>query len=477
MKKLFSLLSIMFLIFGFNLNVKADMGMPGVSEYNIRVKDVDGTPLYKFGGDENSAIMVPYDTILTVYMEETVNGVLYGHINYNDNSYVVDLSKIEIVKNEINLSEFKHDAQKMYVFKEGAYLYKGPSKVYGKVDGNVELPVGTIVSFEYYDELWAYVEYNGVKGWVYIYSYSETSPYGELSYLANMPDKKESLFTVSDVKLETYPGSNIHIGVTIPKFTDVDVKYLYKYGPHNHYYYVEYNGQCGWLYSGDYNIGDKSINLSVYALKDVNLLEDDKKTVIMTIPKNTEMKVIYDASFDDFGYVYVEYKGVKGWLFIDDGSYSGVALNYDNIYPKNKILVNAKLYDKIDGKLINKEIPANTIIEIKYFDFTNNWYYVVTKNYQGWINITPEDMEYIYIEDSEEEIINPEVAPEEETKTEEKEDVPELPKASPKEMAIYCISGAVVLALVAFVTIKLINKKKKTNTTEIVTDTENNNNE
>ena len=489
MKKLFSLLSIMFLIFGFNLNVKADMGPPTITEYDIRIKDIEGTTAYNDW--DNSSVTIPYDSVLTVTFESNVDGVLFGQIMYNEKDYLIDLSKVEIIKKVIDLSKWEKKPQKMYVYKDGAYLYNGPSKVYGKVNGNVELPVGTTIEFEYSDGVWAYVEYKGTKGWVYIYSYKENGPYKEVSSLLNASNDTGSIFTVSDVKLETYPGSEIYTGVTIPKFTNVNFKYLYEYESHTNYYYVEYNGQGGWVYGDAYIIGSKFENSTVYTLKDTKLYGDDKKTVYTTIPKHTELKALYEALDTDYsavGYVYVEYKGIKGWVYFEDGTNSDVALNWDNDYYTYKILVNAKLYDKIDGKLINKEIPANTKIEIKYCDWANNWYYVVTKNYQGWINISSEDMEYIYNDDSEqeiiypevkpeEEIINPEVRPEEENKTEEKEDVPELPKVSPKEMAIYCISGAVVLALVAFVTIKLINKKKKTNTTEIVTDTENNNNE
>ena len=95
---------------------------------------------------------------------------IYGNVEYNDNTGMIEISKTELLSKEIDFEKYKSETErKIYVFEKGTYLYNGPSKAYGIVDENIEIPVGTILKYVYGDEAWAYVEYNNIKGWVYIY--------------------------------------------------------------------------------------------------------------------------------------------------------------------------------------------------------------------------------------------------------------------------------------------------------------------
>ena len=54
------------------------------------------------------------------------------------------------------------------------------------------IPKGSTITYEYSDDCWACVEYNGVKGWVYIYTYKGFGPYDENSNLAYFASAKEN---------------------------------------------------------------------------------------------------------------------------------------------------------------------------------------------------------------------------------------------------------------------------------------------
>ena len=176
---------VLFLIFP--IFASADMGAPFITPYKIRVSNPNGAVLKD--SLHNETVTVPYDTVLEVNYEYKKDDVLYGQVKYDNYSYyIINLSDAQLITSvdDIDFSTFREYEQSMYVFKEGAYLYKGPSRVYGKVDGDVEIPVGTIVKTEYcdLDFRWAYVNYNGTKGWVYIFSYQIGTSDDESSRLA-----------------------------------------------------------------------------------------------------------------------------------------------------------------------------------------------------------------------------------------------------------------------------------------------------
>ncbi len=171
--------------------VKADMGAPSISPYEVRVTKTEGTTLT----NEEKNTKAPYDTILKVNYEYLENGIMFGEVEWNKEIYMVKLSDTEVIKQEEgNPQNFDREEMK-YVYKEGAYLYKGPSKIYGKVDGEIMIPVGAKikVSIRNEDEIWAYVTYEGVSGWIYYYKYDDHSPYQEKTSLLSVIDEEKEI--------------------------------------------------------------------------------------------------------------------------------------------------------------------------------------------------------------------------------------------------------------------------------------------
>lgn len=431
--------------------VKADAGGPIFSEYNVRVSNKNGTDLVYFDYQNNNKEVVKKhlnydDVVLGIIYEDVINGENYGYSN-NSDGYVK--LKDVIAFGDIDFDKLKENGYKpgkLYVYKKGAYLYKGPSKVYGKVEGEIELPVGTTIEYTYRDDLFAYVTYNNVSGWVYIYqplSVEVSGPYKEGSSTANIEYGK--LITIEDTVIYDDPVNNELVG-TIPKDITLNYKYIYDYGLINKYYYVEYKGISGWVK----NVAIYEKNRTIFTnLNEITICKDrvlEKcSNPLGTIPKLQIIDVKYTSpGFDRW--FYVEYNGISGWVYSDSYE-SSIEVSYKVKYLLKK---SVNYYTDIYGDITDKILEPKEIIT-DYVLWDNNdtssdmrWVYVNDGNEKGWIKVNSNDLEYInYIE--------------------EHFDLEELSNNNTipfKEILIYTLGGAAILSLTTFVTIKLINKKK-----------------
>ena len=446
------------------LNVHADMGAPSITKYEVRVKNIEGTSLVKY---DKTTKKVPYDTILTINYEYKENDILYGDVIFEDDVYTINLADTEILqKDGWEPKEFVGEQTK-YVYKEGAYLYKGPSKIYGKVDQEVMIPVGTTIKiFEVeQDEVWGYVTYEGTSGWIYYYRYDEYSPYDEATSVIDIVKSPNeiSFLTATEIKISESPQSE-EILFTIKENIETSAEFKYIYSPHPYlfYYYISWNGKEGWMkYERNGELGYKINNGNIYTLKEVEMFQNDLNTKInQTIPKYTELNILYITQRDRRTWYYVFYNGKEGYI-IDFDLESMLISENSNIYSledsnkinplkKAQLEQDAEIYDNIYGNKTNQIISAGENVQIKYrqeiYKENKSWYYVITDTTAAWIY----DKQLKYIE-------NP--------KEEKEEEIIEQPKTNApqksfKEMVIYCIVAAIILALVAFVTIRLINKKR-----------------
>ena len=430
--------------------VLADAGGPSFTEYNVRVTNKNGTDLLYYDSKTNDMASTNkhfnFDDIISgIVFEENINNERYGYSQTE--GYFVKLKDVQAY-GEVDfefLKERGFEPGKLYVYKSGAYLYKGPSKTYGKVDGEVELPVGTTIQYTYRDELFAYVEYNGVSGWVYIYQPADNSegsgPYKEGSSLANIESGK--LITLDETPIYKDTIGEDTIG-SIPKNVNLSYKYSYYKSNFLKMYYVKYNGISGWVK----DVGIYQKNKTIFShLKEVTICKDrvyeECTNPLGTIPKNTMVNVKY--SFNSFDrWYYVEYNGISGWVYDD---------NYDlDVYYSTKIKYllkkDAYFYTDIYGDKTDKVLEPQEII-VDYVIWDNNdyesnicWLYINDGNNKGWIKSSNDDIEYLdYIE--EDNNINDDTDS-------------EIPF---NILIIYLLGGIVVLSLTTFIVIKLINKK------------------
>lgn len=383
--------------------VKADMGTPMFTEYQVRVTNPNGTTAVDYDGKEAGTFK--YDEIITVHYEKIINNELYGGTFQK----LVKLNDTKLVTDFVDLEKFKKERkQKYYVFDDTNVLYKGPSKTYGKVEPETTLKQGSTIETEYYDELWSYVEQDGVKGWVYTYTYTYTygAPYEDQPGIARfLSPYDQKIKTLNEMKLYKSPKEK-EVVATIPKDVEPEFIYVYAVEPRNPYYYVSYNGKEGW------------------------------------------MKI--DA------------------IELEEGSYTNALY-----YPQEK---HTYTVDNNDGITMHKDynsasevletISNNTLLNVKY-ELRGNyiwaWYQVEYNGKTGWVK-----GEKVKVEINESITSNPEENPSvSDEELDQEENLPitneqEEEKITTKQMIIICVAGALILSLTAFVTIKLINKKKET---------------
>ena len=400
MKKILKTISkyLLLLILFIPCFVKADMGPPIMTEYQVRVTNPNGTTAVNIDGKEEGTFK--YDEIITVHYEKIINNELYGG-TYNK---LVKISDTKLLTETVKLEKFKKEKRKYYVFDDTNVLYKGPSKTYGKVEPETTLKKGTIVETEYYDELWAYVEQDGVKGWVYKYTYKGVAPYKEQTGMAWMAkDYNYRKFkTLNEMKLYKSPKEK-DVVATIPEDVDIEPTYAYPDDPHIPYFYVSYDGKEGWMKIDTIEIEGGSYNNALY------------------YPNGT-----YTVDNND-----------------------GISMYKD--------------YDSTSEVL--ETIPHKTKLNVKFVLSGNHiwdWYQVEYNEKTGWVKgekVRFEIDETIPQPDNTEEEQETNIPNTEDTTMEKDE---EQEKLSPREIIIICITTAVVASLTAFVTIKLINKKKET---------------
>lgn len=458
--------------------VFADMGAPDIGNYDVVISNKSGASLY----DYNYRVIgtIPYDTKITVHFEYTYNGIIYGSVTYNGKSGEIRLSDATIYQTEIDLSQFdKLDTpSQLYVFGEDAYLYNGPSVVYGRVSDGKNIPVGETVTYEYYSDAWVYVTYDGVEGWLLNYPYFKI--YDDLNTsVAQVTSGDSKIMTIATITSLSVDPSQPEktVSVTIPVGTEISYRYYYA-APNSEYVYIEYDGVKGWLYVVPSSYGEDTKNAAfndecstmiilsnqVYVYKKMG---DINSKTTKTIPYGTEATIVYSFVKDGYSWNQIYYDKHYYWFAMQtEDSLSSYATSngFLNVYKAKKEL---ELYENPSktSKKLEQTIKSGTVVDglysftdesVKYSDDYSSWVYVEAGDIKGWAPYN--FLEYVDMK----EVCQPISKVEEEPNDTEEDDEEERTSEglSPKLIAALAIGGAVVLALVIVVIIKLVNKKK-----------------
>ena len=236
----------------------------------------------------------------------------------------IDLSKCE-VENPYSLSDainYKTKRKLMTINKDGIDLYNGPARAYGKA--NILIPSNTILKYTYgavaideakKDVMWAYVEYNGKKGWIY------KNPQDSLVASYEMG----RLLSFKSVIIKEYPVSDSKTVETLSK--DIRKSFTYVYGVqdenNDEWYYIEYKGKKGWVREAAKGINAKIIVKSENGIKLYKNPYLDSGTYDILLPNNLEIDSIYKYSKKNDAF-YVEYENYSGWIILEknDNSYN-----------------------------------------------------------------------------------------------------------------------------------------------------------
>lgn len=502
MKKIF----IVILLALSTMYLKADMGSPEVPEFEAIVINHEGAKVYDESKDEkNDPIysttgeIIEYDSKITIFGEYLYESELYGYVLNNDDedneTKIVKLSDVRTLKNKYDPSddEMLDEESTAYVFnKEGAQMYAGPSKKYDKL--NVIIPTGSIVKYLAASpgdpHSWIYVEYNGQKGWVTFLQINEAIYYEE-SFVASQEDYIGMVINVNSDSIKVYDfpeEKTANVLGSIDK--DEIVACKYSYGYFMEWCYVEHENLKGWtmLENNSAFIEDND-GKEVLTIKDTKLFKEpnSKEKAAVTVPKETKLEydyIFYHYNGGDGGpkWLRVKYNNKNYWLLTL--SYDAELEDYEDIdsmktcFVPTAAVVSDEYYeeyfDESSKRTIYSERDKSSdivaeynneeILEMYELDNEESWNYIKTSDYSGWF----------LLDDEEEEKINKEIE-KIETEKEKKETTvkPNTNKETKenslthKQIIYISIGAAVIIALTSFVTILLVNKKRKSKKSDI----------
>lgn len=457
--------------------------------YDITVTSDPGAVLYDYMWNDSMSqgvmrpitLLVPIGTQLTVTDEVEFNGEIYLAIEYKDfYAYIKSSKTIINIQNVGEEASYPTAAERSVVIinKDGVCLRKGPSFVYGT--SSEAIPFGTVVNYNAVNcetessAKWAYTEYKGVAGWLYIHQFGETSHY-DCAYILSEADRYTgSLITLTDGAFltESPDSATAKTVENIPSNTTLTFKYFYEF--HDTISaFVEYNGVKGWLRARNtsYKIatGEKG---GIYIVAEDGLplyekpfTESDKPVAV--VPAGTNLSIDYvnwDAAQSgnevlEYKWMHTVYNGTEGWLFSADASeYCYMLTAFDlKIAAENGL--NLYTSPNTDSEVIST-VPGNTTVSCIYEinQIQNNsqtyWSFVEYGGKQGWIYST--ETETVYIEGSEKQLDAPFGA--QPIEAEKSADAPELVDKSTHLIIIAAGAGVAVIAVIA---VAIIIKKKK----------------
>lgn len=460
------LLSILSL-FIFPIVAKADVAAPESSSYIVTVAKQEGTILYDW--EMKEILTIPYNEKLTILFETDIKGSLYGDVSYNGKYGYIKLNDTIANPEDIDFSNLEENElnDKYYTLKETT-MYNGPSPTYGIIK-DIIIPSNTTLEYKYYSILsdqigWIYTEYNGTKGWVYVHGTPEYSYYENVEKTVAIKAKPTDKILILSEEEKLYKEPNI------------ESEEVYTLKSNNEYTYTHYI-ELEWPYTafyindgkakGWYLVDNSHYDNSKHSIRELKYiyilnkdgikLKDnykDKKYNDIIVPEKTILKSEYSVRFNEEIYYEVEYKDKKYWMangYIND--YLMSFYQY-NIKPVKEIKTYSDLkdYDSETETTIPKDTELKSFVFVHdYNDTLESWYYIEYNNEYYWIHDNKDlNIQQSYFEEESEK--------KEPSKRKEESDTKEL---TPKQIGLICTGGAIILALVAVVTIKLINKKKK----------------
>lgn len=511
MKKTITFLVAALILVSMSLTVFADMGPPAFTEYEVYVTNPDGTVVKDYDENDNEIeVIIPFNAKLKVVEENSDGKSLYAV--YKDEYYEVsadDVSKVipTVAKANYKLSK---TYEKVILNKSGAVLKSGPAESYHSVG---KIPYGATVKSNYgtadssYGAIWLCVTYNNVTGWLHC------AEFGIQEDCASVYSGKDNEIQVLDKGCYLYgsPSSDKAITGDVPIGTKL--KFNYTYNNHGQRYYVEYNGVKGWLqcnsYADNYISCAYPCDCGLYTIEKTKMYSKPMKGTptgeIGTIPANEILCAVKKADYtvkyyeEDYTWYFIKYNGKESWVRTGVKE-SAVGINYLSevklaqgstmlskpdksaspvcTIPKGTTIDDFEIYsDKIDGYMLAKYngkfgwIKTSDKDEISIIDFNFNFsdYYekksgtanAITKKAETTSATTSTTTTVIAESDT---IDAPTIKPaDSKVNNNDSDNKAANERVNPKVIIISCICGAVILAVTAAVSIKLIKKKKGQN--------------
>ncbi len=447
MKKVISVIFAIIIAASCFVTAFADMDAPTFSSFTVYVSNPLGAATYQSKWDNEKKetyyikdlLIIPYGTELEITYEFTYENELYGGCHFRDNYIQIKMSDVTLNVPKVGAEsavKMEEKSEIVIINPNGTYLHDGPAESYKKVSDKI--PYGTVLEIEFgnsdYNPSWAYLSYNGISGWLYIYQYGERiNGNFNVAYLISKDDGYSGkVMTVKESELLKEPYGQTAMA-KIPSGKVLDFKYYYQ-GVKCIFAFVEYNGQKGWVCTGAYFEETTAIGVAesyyiesaegakLYTSPDIK----NAKT-IDTVPCGEVVDADYeyieesnDGNYDLWGWYRVTYNGKTGWITRRDSDIENVKY-LDFEFTTQKPVVTTEKTD------------STTIAEVTEESTTA----AITEEY------SPAELTAAHPSTSEE------------TST-----AVNSRKMSPKAIVICCVAGAVALALTSAVSVVLINNKK-----------------
>ncbi len=410
----------------------ADMDAPPFTEYEAHVIKEGGAWMYDYLWDDETEkdyvseteTLIPFGEKLTVTGEFVFDGEYYGSVDYNDTyGYVLvsDISNELLSYGAENAYMLDNPETTVVINPEGVYLRSGPSMSYDTVSEKIEF--GTQLTYELvndrYDYSWAYINNNGVSGWLNTVQYGMNGVYDCGKLVSENNDiyynYSGKIITIDDgLQLTKTPEeSSGLVSGKIPAGTELTFEWYYIY-PKRIAAYVEYDGIKGWLVTDDGWHSSSAIGYKnefyVYSTEDkIPLYDfpDGKKTgeYIMSGDIASDVYTVTREIEDSESYKYIDWRrvtvnGKTGWVCQEDES--NIALSGIEIHPEGRIYLfeDMPIYSEM-GNILSKTqtvIPKNSdclcvkSVNIYMYDsereetgIDDYWYYVDFNGNAGWI--------------------------------------------------------------------------------------------
>ena len=410
-------------IISLQLAVFADMGAPEIEPYKASISNVNGAKYYNSEGNE--AGKLDYGTTITISYEienwetkERTATFSFAEEQYE--FYTISINDITPLEDEADKVKYsKEDKEELIILSEdGVEISEGPA--YGYEKTGVVIPKGEELTGYRTEKMgsavpWFFVTYEGTSGWV-----CELN--GVIGYGKDYEDQK--LLTPRATKI--YKEADYRKAAAVIPANTIITDFL-EIDDWSQGYYVTYEGVSGYLSNGYCAVNfpwleteKKSFEYEVN-YPEVKLYKEantNGEVLIDNIPVGTKLEYFYGEDIRFTGWIYTSYNNVNGWVYyIEDGSVYKDYLQYAN----DAIL--AQESEEIEEDVIeeNEEVTENTVTE----------------------------------RENEETVMN-EVATEE-----QKENKGSSTMVSATQIVIICAMFGVTIAVTSFVTIALVNRKKK----------------
>lgn len=323
-KKILLFFTVLFIMISIQIVTFADMDAPQIKPYTYTVSNPNGVTYYSYDWEKQLLEEVgtlEKDKQIEIIYEERINGEDYGTFFegeiYTTPSYLVKVSNIKSAKLPDVKPQKDRELEATVLAEEGLAVYNGPA--YGYQEENT-IPKNTKITLYKDKEVntpWYYVEHNDISGWICIL---DGAVGFELGY--DFPYVREwKGITYDELKVykdTTYSEvvGKIPANTKLENVLDIDD---WSFG-----LFVKYNNISGYIKHEEYAVNmpwreeetfEYTVSYPAKLYKEGNLKSE---VLVEEIPIGTKVNVTYGANTKMTTWIYTNYNGIDGWIFVVD---------------------------------------------------------------------------------------------------------------------------------------------------------------